>query len=307
MKTNGNRIEQQIEESVEVMDAIESSDLGLPVVEAKPRPGVTITNSGQPWEFYQRIAKELPQWWDEFNSELNKDGRLKYRTVLDLARAKTKLKKEQEWIYEMIGPYQVIAKKITLRVPYLCDWKLRRQQGYTVPQMPSQIKALARSLKDKLVNIEAVRSIAPYIVQKQMQLERMDQQIDEVFGGQPFDLNLPPTHWKNKERWNVYFEMKTAVLTLNQKLWRDWEIVNGMHPDHPESVVQVNQLVSMGTNPGGLLDQGTQKEQEVIRLAQHLKTHADMFNMPLPKRLEGEVLPPEHQKEKHKGNGKSVQ
>jgi|SRR5580765_3281981 len=301
------KLRDEIDDVETELDVLLATDFS-PIEEKDSPPQVTNRNTAA-YKYFLKIQPLLPEWWNEFNTALDK-GKQKYRSVLQFAIAKTKNKLERQLIVEMIGTGPV-GKKV-IRVPYLGDWKLRRSQNFVVPQLPYQLKTLARSIKDKLQNVEAVRSIAPYIVQKQMQFEKMDQELDEAFCGQTFDPEYPPTHYKNTARWEAYFKMKKAILTMHMKLWHEWMLVHGLHPDNPAQMVQWNQIVaSVGTPAGALgpLGEVDYKEFEILKLARHLRSHAEMFNMPLPKTLAGEEVtpPPKATEAPRKTNGKGVQ
>jgi hypothetical protein len=173
---------------------------------------------GPGYKYYLKIAGSFQEWWEEWNTTLDKKGKLKYRSVWQFAQAKTRNKKEQNWVVQMIGP-EPKTPSGNIAVPWLGDWKQRRQSGYSVPIFPSEIRNITRALKDKLANVEAVKSLAPYVVQSMMQYERLMQQVNDLFGGQVFDINYPPHHQVNVMRWQRYSVMlKEITLMENQAL-----------------------------------------------------------------------------------------
>jgi hypothetical protein len=128
----------------------------------------------------------LPEWWEEFNTALNESGILKYRSVRQFALAKTKIRRQQELICEMIG-HRPDRKR--LRIPWLGDWKQRRIGIQAGPPFPEEVKTLAQTFRDKIAAVDAVRSAAPFVIAELARYTRVSDEIDKVFAGQPLDPN----------------------------------------------------------------------------------------------------------------------
>lgn len=67
------------------------ADLRL-VMESPTRPVTDKTRykmGGKSYEYYKSIP--WPAWWDEFNSDVQDNGRRKYRTLSQFIHAKTKV------------------------------------------------------------------------------------------------------------------------------------------------------------------------------------------------------------------------
>lgn len=296
-------------ESEREFDAILDADLTIPT---HLKMGLQYFSKHNPaFRFFREVRPKLAQWWEEFSQELDqKTGGPKYRTIHQFARAKSKVSKEQDWIAQMIGPEPATynqkngkASGRWLRIPWLGDWKARRMNGYWAPEHPAKIKALAKSLKEKLVGLEAVRSAAPYLVQMMARYMKLAEQVDQVFGGRPLDMDDGPSE-KNKARFYSYLEMQKAVTRMQLTLFHEWMLVHGVSTDgNPVQITQVNQMLMTDQSAAGLADSMTNRDLETVKLARMLQLHAENFEMPLPE-TSGPVVRKDAEKLPTKGNGK---
>jgi hypothetical protein len=263
------------------------------------------------FRFFREVQPRLAQWWEEFSQELDqKTGGPKYKTIYQFARAKSTVPKEQDWIAQMIGPEPATYNQRNgkapgrwLRIPWLGDWKARRMNGYWAPEHPAKIKALAKSLKEKLVGLEAVRSAGPYLVQMMARYMKLAEQVDQVFGGQPLDMNDGPSE-KNKARFYSYLEMQKAVTRMQLRLFHEWMLVHGVSTDgNPVQITKVNQMLMTDQSAAGLADSMTHRDLETVKLARMLQMHAENFEMPLPE-TSGPVVRKDTDKLPAKGTGK---
>jgi hypothetical protein len=301
---------EELQESESELDGILGTDFSDPVKLKLPATCFRLNNPA--FVYYKSIQSKLSGWWEEFSTELDeKTGGPKYRTIRQFALVKSKVAREQEWIEQMIGPEPAAynlrgstrGKGVWLRVPWLGDWKARRLNGYWAPEHPAKIKALAKSLKEKLAGFEAVRSAAPFLVQMMAKYERLGEKVDQVFGGQPLDQKAGPSE-ANKARFYTYLEMQKSVTRIQLRLFHEWMLAHGVSINgEPVHVTQINQmLVANGQSPVGMADGMTNKDLEAVRLVKMLQLHADNFKMPLPT---GEIVKKEQEPEKSvKGNGK---
>jgi hypothetical protein len=299
----------ELQESERELDAILDADFTSPT---QLKMGLQYLSKHNPaFRFFREVQPKLAQWWEEFSQELDqKTGGPKYKTIYQFARAKSKVPKEQDWIAQMIGPEPTTynhkngkAPGRWLRIPWLGDWKARRMNGYWAPEHPAKIKALAKSLKEKLVGLEAVRSAAPYLVQMMARYMKLAEQVDQVFGGQPLDMNDGPSE-KNKARFYSYLEMQKAVTRMQLRLFHEWMLVHGVSTDgNPVQITQVNQMLMTDQSAAGLADSMTNRDLEAVKLARMLQLHAENFEMPLPE-TSGQVVRKDTEKAPGKGNSK---
>src|SRR5579859_5441864 len=56
------------------------------------------------YKFYYSCLPKLQEWWEEFQTSLDSNGRQRYQNAFQFARAKGENDMEREVIYEMIGP-----------------------------------------------------------------------------------------------------------------------------------------------------------------------------------------------------------
>lgn len=298
----------EIQESKEQLDAILDADFDLPIKDKLRGPYVA---NNPPLHYYKTIQPQLSQWWQEWCEALDeRNGGPKYKTVAQLAKAKTKNPQQQRWLEAMIGPAPIVSqykggprnKGQWLVVPWLGDWKQRRSNGWWAPEQPKKITGLVKCLKDKLQGLEAVQASAPYLVQEMATYQRLSEQVDQVFAGQALDLNKGITE-ENKSRFYTYLEMKKAVTRIKLRLLHEWWLAHGVSTDgQPVAITQVNALFQNAGMPAGIADSMPIKDLEALKLARMLQMHSDNFNMPLPSEDQPQVKKPE--KPVIKGNGK---
>jgi len=247
------------------------------------------------YQFYRLIRPELQEWWHEFSTEWDPIKECwRYRTAHQFAKAKTQDRREREWIEGMIGPVPLTfgksgerrGKAVYLKLPWLGDWEARR----TPPEPPAQIRALAQAVKEKLVAWDAIRSAAPYLVREMARYEKMSEQIEEAFAGQPFDMSKP-LH-DNRLRFNMYFEMMKKVTDVKRSLLHDWMLVHGINPKDPVQLTQNNMMIGQL----GQAEQPSVRDMEAIKLARMLQMHSENFKMPLPKFKSEQVAEAEPEK-----------
>jgi hypothetical protein len=89
------------QDSDDVIEQLSESDPSDPV---SPVRGLKVRQKSPAYAFYREIRGQLRDWWDEFNTRMDDEGKLYYRTVIKFAREKGKTRLEQELILEMIGP-----------------------------------------------------------------------------------------------------------------------------------------------------------------------------------------------------------
>ena len=283
-----------LQASQEQMDAILNADFDDPTTE-KVKQSYSTRNLA--WQYFKSIQHRLPKWWELFSTAIDQNnGGPKYKTIFQFAKSRTKNPKEIEWICSMLGPkpsrYNQRDKNKTpqgiwLSVPWLGNWMYRRNNGYWAPEDPNKIKELSRSIKTKLQGFEAVQSSAPYLVQEMAVYMRLSEQIDQVFAGQPLDLSKGISD-ENKARFYTYLEMKKAVTRVKIRLLHEWWAVHGVGIGSN----QVNyNSVTNNTIVAGRELPASAKDMEAIKLARMLSTHADNFQMPLPKDREPEKAP----------------
>lgn len=282
---------EELEESAQVLDGILDADFDDPT---KQKLKHKFSGRDNPaYTYYLSIKPHLPDWWHEWQTELDgKNGGPKYKTVHQFAITRSQNPREQYWFESMIGPAPVTCnhreikkgrrKDNYLKVPWLGDWKSRRQNAYWAPEHPGKIKSLTKALKDKLQGFEAVQSSAPYLVQEMATYMRLSEQIDHVFAGQALDPNKGIGE-ENKSRFYTYLEMKKAVTRVKLRLLHEWWQAHGMSTNgQPIIFAQVNNMLQQ--NGLGPVMQGdvSGKDMEAIKLAKMLQLHAENFQMPLP-------------------------
>jgi len=268
-----------LEDDTEGLDAAAAADSFAPTKVKNHH-----CDKGNPaYRYFLSVRSQLADWWEEFRTELDPvTGGPKYRTVSQFARSKTKNEQEQRWIKGMIGSVPCVygdprtqKKVVYLKIPWLGDWKTKRSERYWAPDQPAKIKALARAIKEKLVAWDAIRSAAPLLVREMASYEKLSEQIDEAFAGQPFDLTKPLQ--ENVTRFNTYFAMKTSVTQIKLRLMDQWMLVHGINPKDPVQMTQVNMTL------GAQAEQPNERDLQAIKMVRMLQMHSETFKMPLPK------------------------
>lgn len=275
------------------------------------------------YQFYRKIRDFLPEWWEEFNGDLDKDGRLKYNTLKKFIASKTTRRKEQIWLHAMCGSATIHDNHTD--VPWLGDWENRRKTGYGVLDDPQKIKLLAKAIKNNVAATEAVRAITPVLMDNLVYYSNLEKQVHEAFVGRAF-LGGKANSLENQSRFRMYKGMLKSCLKLKLRAIRGIMRLHGVNPEQPEVMRDMAQIAGgigaaaaltgiaagqripgLGTAvpaPGG----GTQIAAftyDAMLLAQQLTRHAHTFKRPLPATIEGETTgkPQDEEEESSKTNG----
>jgi hypothetical protein len=245
------------------LDAIIDADFSVPI---KPKWVGTHTTKTKGYRFYLEVRPKLREWWDEFNTAQNDRGGCKYRTAFSFARAKGRNDWERQLIWEMIGTRPAVGDKTALRVPWLGDWQLRRANGFWAPENPKKLQALAKAVKEKLQQWEAVRCLAPALVLDWARAERMFEKLEGYYQGEFMNPDTDPDSDENQARANRYLTLAGRILEYKIKVWDQWMAVHGVDPRNPVCQVQVNSITQQLGNPAGELENLPQYEIQAIRL-----------------------------------------
>lgn len=224
------------------------SELRVPT---SPVPGdafVVENRHSKAWKFYMSI--DWPGYWDEFNSSIDGNGKLVYKTAYHFCRKKAKNNAERELLYEMIGPKPTPGKGKTLRVPWLGDWQRRRTLGFWSLEDEDKVVKIEKALKERDNSLQALEAVSPLTLESVYRWTRLAQQIDEMFGGRPLLPDESPTSKKNVERFHLYLDMQTKVFERHQAAINAWQKIHGV----PEMGVEHwLKMMSMMAARGGML------------------------------------------------------
>ena len=307
------------ENSANLLDQLAADSPHDPINPIRGLP-IQVNKRSSYYSFYLEIKTQLQDWWDEFNTRLDSNGRLYYRTLVKFAKEKGKTRTEQELILEMIGPRPELSPgRKMLRVPWLGDWQKRRDNGFWAPKQRSHFHELAKTLREKVAGWEKIQAAAPLLLVEWAKLEREEEELMELFGGRQFDLEQSPTGDVNRKRFETYWAYKSKILERKYEVFHEFMKANGVNPDNPVQMFQVNAMAAQFNSPGGIMDEGMavlddpafntglQKEGvEILKVAKSLALHARTYNLPLPKTLSDPTTPPQPEPavEVQKGNGK---
>ena len=248
------------------------------------------------YKFYMKIREHLAEWWEEFNGELDHDGRLKHITVRSFIKTKTKKGPEINYLYQMIGPY---CKREESEVPWLGDWDKRRRNGFGVLDNPEKMKPLIKMIKNNMAAAESIKSLTPVLVEELVQYDYLQKQVHEAFAGRAFGRG-EANHKKNKERFESYKLMLWSLSELKIKIVGEIMRVHGVDPKLPQQMRDMAQIagsvgaaaaltgLAAGQIAGVRSTDGTMiapYTYDSIKLAEHLSRHAHTFNKPLPSKV----------------------
>jgi hypothetical protein len=272
----------------------------LPYEEGKGKKhgqSTSIKYKGPGWTYYLATRSKFPEWWEEFNNKLGSDTSPKYKTIRSFIQAKTKVKRQQEWLYTMFGPKPIEYK---LEVPWLGDWYKRRKNGYWNTETGFEYARLTRLINKNIESSDAIRSSAPFVIQDLVRITRLQEKVDAKFNGDPF-LNGHPLSSGNKTRFKMYTKMHGTLIAMKRELIKDWMRVNGIDPNNPHQmhdmalVAQLSGGVGASAALAGFAagqralpsgDLATEKGIVITRdaalLAQHLTQSAATWKKPLP-------------------------
>lgn len=231
MKDKGQSTEPVVldaEASDEQLDSIINAETKPPI---RPSRVLRHRSEGKAYEFYKSV--NWPEWWEEFNGELDKNGYPRYRSVWAFIKVKTKEKKKQDWLYQMIGPKPEFdpTKRVKLLVPWLGDWAEIRNNGLWSFEDPGKLKALAQAIKERQQTADAARSLAPLVFQELSRWARLEERLEQVFMGRPFLDDKAPAHKDNLKRARNYFRLLGTVAENKRRWMREWCRIHGFDPE----------------------------------------------------------------------------
>ena len=279
----------RVQEGTVIEQLASQEDVDPPINPVKQYKG---SRKGAAYAYYQDVAPKLREWWDEFNTQLNDDGKLKYRTIIGFAREKGKTSTEKQLLLEMLGPQPQVKDGRQLRVPWLGDWQKRRDNGFWAPKQSAEMKELAVTMRRKMVGWDAIQATGPYLAMGMATIEKFKQQVHDAFGGMAFDVNQSPLSEPNQERYRVYtgwiWDLELKRIRLLTEYWR----ANGMDVDGKISTVHIQALAAQIGSPVGLAEGGQtaigdgqtlpREQLETLKLARMLQAHAGNYNLKSP-------------------------
>jgi hypothetical protein len=227
----------QVEPEETIFDAVAEE------APTKPNPSAEFYRTGKPYDYYKSLAGKWQKWWDEFNTRLDENGKLQFRTAWSFIRSRTKDEWEREILWEMIGPKpQPEEDKKYLRVPWLGDWQKRREQGFNNFSDPRKFRSIAAAYKERAKQMDAAKSVAPLIIRNIARWEELAEKITQAFSGQPLMAREAPDSPKNRSRLEFFIRMQKEVLEQEARLWGEWFRCHGLDPTDPSHWLMVRSL-----------------------------------------------------------------
>jgi hypothetical protein len=248
--------------------------------------------------YYKSIP--WPTWWDEFNSAIDKNGRRRHRTTWGFICAKTKIHWQRTVLWEMIGPEPVqttSGDNEFLRVPYLGNWEQRRRNEFYVFDDLTKAKAVQEALKHRHELHKATIGLAPLIARRMAFWYQVRDQIIEGYAGKIFEDNKSVTDGQQKERVDTFLEWQRGVEGTILKLEKQWMRIHGVDLRDPGQQWITTAALGGATSGPMLILNGEELPlpeditYDAILLAQHLRSHAKRYGLPLPEDQEKAMKP----------------
>jgi hypothetical protein len=87
---------------------------------------------------------------------------------------------------------------------------------------------LADAIERRQMGFEGLSAARPALLKLFGRIERLDEQIDQAFGGQAFNVNLSPVCPANLRRFNAYVECRSQAIRLLGKAIELWMLTCGI-------------------------------------------------------------------------------
>lgn len=255
--------------------------------------------AGRNWRLYKSIDWE--EWWQEFNTAVNgkgeaNAGKRKYKSVWHFICKKTKVFWQRQAIWEMIGPEPKKDSKGKLESPWLGNWEQRRRNEFYVFDDTSKVLAVEHAIKERKESAEAIRALAPMVCRRLAYWYKIRDKITEAFAG---------VDWSNESKTGRFLRWQEKVESIINELEQQYMRVFGVNPLDPAqqlvnlagtigkvgAAAALTGAVAAGAQLPGrsfLAEDGTQMalpdnvSYDSILFAQHLKDHANTYNIPVP-------------------------
>jgi len=287
-----------------------------------PRNGYNPQNKlGTGYKFYTKIREYLAAWWEEFNGDLDKYGRLKHATLRHYIKHKTHKEAERVWLHQMLGPSS--TRPEVCAVPWLGDWEKRRRCGFGVLDQPEKIRPLIKMIANNMQAVESIKSLTPVLIEELLQYNSLQKQIHEAFAGQAFLKSGKADEKNNTSRFNTYKTLLWSVTELKIKVIAEIMRVHGVNPNTPEQMRDIAQIaggvgaaaaltglaagqrslgIGVPSSDGSMIAPFT---YDAFKMAEHLTRHAHTFKKPLSAPvIEQEVEEEDSSSSSSKSNGK---
>jgi hypothetical protein len=114
----------------------------------------------------------------------------------------------------------------------------------SLEQQSAAQRVLAKAIERERLGLEGLPPARFQLVKAFGRIERMGEQIDRAFAGQPFLPNVGPASPANRRRFNAYLEFHSKVTRLLEKAIELWMLTCGMKTADdwvPLLIAQMNQ------------------------------------------------------------------
>jgi hypothetical protein len=275
---NGHAAEEQASSVPGSVSSILEAEVGRPVSSLKIQDfSKTGKHARKAYLWYK--SKPWDDWWDEFSTAADANGRLKYKTAWSFCRVKAKKGWERELLWEMIGPQPPTVNNH--RAPWLGDWQRRRENGFWALD-PTKMEGVKAVVKERQDAMEAAKAIAPLMLPHMQRMHRLTLEIDAAFGGSPYLANYPPDHEKNKKRVREYLAVLKAAVDQEKELWEMWMKAHGLNPGDAGAWLMMASIVGQQAGIAGA--KGALAGQ-MIGMQQALQLSADQADIALVRDL----------------------
>lgn len=171
-----------------------------------------------------------PKLWEEFVSEPNQHGRIKYLNIEQFIKDKAQGSQEEALLHAMIGTavdegLETEARKWGLGE--IGNWEARRQRLWTASVMMREFLCELRKCE-----VHAMLNNLQIAIQRAIdRAGRLESATDLAYTGQPYLPHLPPTAARNRARVRAYIRDTARafqVLREGMDAWRTIALIEAV-------------------------------------------------------------------------------
>lgn len=229
---------------------------------------------------------QLNEMWEEYAHGFNSNGTPKYKTVWSYISKFTKVPRERDILYWMLGPKVILEdEQIPKYKLEQYDWEARRQQGFWYSS--KNIETLKSDISRKASAYESVKQAGKVNVDTIAMLNGLLRQLDEEFGGRLF---LPDLSMKeNTLRAQLYMMLVEKITTISNQAQLMYARTQGLDLERLDQFFSMFGT-SMGRTASMLMGQTLEADSSGInpltkqyaKVVEMVTAKASEYDLPIP-------------------------
>lgn len=243
------------------------------------------------------------QWWEEWFTSIQADGKYLYTTIRGFAKTKTKIKAQEQFIRWYLGPKPEEKPEENTESPYpWCvsgplDWMEKRKSGGWFTD--SSIRDFGKEIRRRMTALEALREAGNGVTLNSLvRAEQLAQELDRSFKGRMF---LDSLSWDaNLVRARAYINLHNDILGMKARAQDLYAKSHGVNFDDMSGLTVLLQAAAIGGATSG--DEDKRGKAALSSVVDMMLRKSQKYDMELPPgavEVLSEAVEKEHAKKKN--------